>query len=222
MVQSLHPRNREDLLIESRVSDSLPKISFEPPATPELESTWVSFGDNDYLVRPLNASDMHALQEFFYSHTEETIRLRYGYPRKWMTEESAYKLASVDQRKDPALGIFTEENGRQAFRAIGRYYLDSDGKKAEIAFVVHEDTRNVGMAGYLISRLAEIANKRGIEHFWANVLPDNRTMAGLFVAVGGKESKNMLDEDRTFTIGVKGILDLQKKFLQEKRIETFK
>ena len=34
----------------------------------------------------------------------------------------------MDQRKDLALGIFAEKHGRQELRAIGRYYLDEDGK----------------------------------------------------------------------------------------------
>lgn len=180
------------------------------------------FGVENYLVRPLQPGDMRALQEFFYSHNEETIRLRYGYPRKWMTDESAYKLVAVDQRRDPALGIFEEINGQQELRAIGRYYLDEDGKKAEIAFVVHENTRNIGMAGYLIGRLAEIAQQRGISEFWASVLPDNRTMAALFVAVGGKKTKAIMADDPTFTIGVDSILQSRKKFLEETRIETMK
>ena len=33
-------------------------------------------------ARPLHPSDMRALQEFFYSHDEETVRLRYGYQRE--------------------------------------------------------------------------------------------------------------------------------------------
>jgi GNAT superfamily N-acetyltransferase len=183
-------------------------------------NVWVRFGVTYFLVRLLQVGDAHALQEFFYSHNDETIRLRYGYPRKWMSDESAYKLVAVDQDKDPALGIFEEQEGRQKLRAIGRYYLDEDGKRSEIAFVVHEDTRNIGMAGYLIAKLAEIAKQRGVEEFWASVLPDNRTMAGLFVAVGGKESKASMDDDRTFVIRVDDILRSRKKFLEEKRIET--
>lgn len=180
----------------------------------------VKFGEGDYLVRALEAGDMRTLQEFFYSHNEETIRMRYGYPRKWMNDEDAYKLVTVDQEKDPALGIFQEVEGKQELRAIGRYYLDQGGKRAEIAFVVHEDTRHIGMAGFLIARLAEIAEPRGITEFWASVLPDNRTMAGLFVAVGGKAAKAALDEERTFEIGVDEVLKSRKKFLEEKKIET--
>ncbi|MEP3213241.1 MAG: histone deacetylase [Luteolibacter sp.] len=180
---------------------------------------WVRFGAKYFLVRALEVGDMRALQEFFYSHNEETIRMRYGYLRQWMSDEDALKLVAVDQARDPALGIFQKENGKVELRAIGRYYLDEVGKKAEIAFVVHEETRHIGMAGFLIASLAEIANQRGITEFWAHVLPDNRTMAGLFVAVGGREAKAVTDDERTFVIAVKDILQSRKKFLIEKKID---
>ena len=88
--------------------------------------------------------------------------------------------------------------------------------------MVHENTRNLGIAGYLMGRLAEIAKQRGVEAFWASVMPNNRPMAGLFLAVGGKESKASMDEERTFTIDLDGILNSREKFLQRKQIETIK
>jgi acyl-CoA hydrolase/ribosomal protein S18 acetylase RimI-like enzyme len=220
LVEIAHPDHREDLLTGAHQRGWLPKFFTMSFTDSEVGSSWVRFQTARFLVRPLHASDMRALQEFFYSHDEDTVRLRYGYHRERMTGESAYKLAAVDQCRDLALGIFAEKHGRQELRAIGRYYLDQDEKKAEIAFVVHESTRNLGMAGYLIGRLAEIAKQRGIEAFWASVMPNNRPMAGLFLAVGGKESKAAMNEERAFTIGLDGILSSRNQFLERKQIKT--
>lgn len=222
MSPPIHPNQDADPQAVSHGRGGLPEIPATSSVASEGENLWVRFGATYFLVRALEVDDMRALQEFFYSHNEETIRLRYGYSRKWMSDEEAYKLVAVDQGRDPALGIFQDNDGKEELRAIGRYYLDDDENKAEIAFVVHENTRHIGMAGFLIARLAEIASQRGIAEFWANVLPDNRTMAGLFVAVGGKESKAAMDDDITFVIGIDDILRSRKKFLEEKRIETMK
>ena len=194
-----HPDHREALLEGARVRGWLPKFFTMPVTEPDdpgngLASARVRFQGERFLLRPLHPSDMRALQEFFYSHDEETIRLRYGYQRERMTGESAYKLAAVDQRKDLALGIFSETQGREELRAIGRYYLDDDGLKAEVAFVVHETNRHMGMAGYLLGELAEVAKRRKVAGLWASVLQDNRAMAGLFLAAGGTESKGSMDE----------------------------
>jgi len=184
-----------------------------------VESSWVRFRSGRFLLRPLHPSDMRTLQEFFYSHDEETVRLRYGYRRERMSGESAYKLAAVDQRKDLALGIFEEVHGRQELRAIGRYYLEEDGKRAEVAFVVHEATRHAGMAGFLLGELAAVAKRRGVSVFWASVLPENRAMAGLFLAAGGEETGTAEDGERGFEMRVDRILRGRRKFLESRKIQ---
>jgi hypothetical protein len=51
------------------------------------------------------------------------------------------------------------------------------------------------------------------------VLPDNRAMAGLFLAVGGGEVESSPDEERTFEMSVEKILQSRKKFLERKKIQ---
>jgi len=224
MVEIAHPDHRETLLNGARVRGWLPKF-FTMPVTNAgvsadgVESAWVGFKTGRFLLRPLHPSDMRALQEFFYSHEEETVRLRYGYQRDRMTGESAYKLAAVDQARDLALAFFEETHGRQELRAIGRYYLDADGKGAEVAFVVHEATRHTGMAGFLLGELAAIAEQRGVEFFWAGVLSENRAMAGLFLAAGGVEQGGETEDGRMFRMPVEAILRSRPEFLKNKQIK---
>ncbi len=224
LVEIAHPDHREGLLAGARARGWLPKF-FTMPSTETgvsedgVESAWISFRKHRFLLRPLHPSDTRALQEFFYSHDEETVRLRYGYQRDQMSGESAYKLAAVDQRRDLALGLFEETHGRQELRAIGRYYLEEGGKRAEVAFVVHEGNRHLGMAGFLLGELAVIAGSRGVECFWAGVLAGNRAMAGLFLAVGATETGGAGDDGRGFEVPVAGILSLRPAFLKRKRIQ---
>jgi GNAT superfamily N-acetyltransferase len=133
-----------------------------------------------YVIRPLRPDDEQRLQDFFYSHSKETIQLRYGYMISTMTHERAYELVNVDQQKDVALGIFEAASIDPAVDAVGRYYSDAGGKEAEIAFVVRESKRRRGMAGVLISHMAEYAHGHGIVTFVANVLRDNEEMRSLF------------------------------------------
>ncbi|MGL4399800.1 MAG: GNAT family N-acetyltransferase [Luteolibacter sp.] len=221
LVEIAHPDHREALLAGAHGRGWLPKFFTMPGATKvadEVKSAWVEFQQTRLFLRPLHPSDMRGLQEFFYSHDEETVRLRYGYLRDKMTGESAFKLAAVDPARDLALGIFAEQHGREQLRAVGRYYLDETGNSAEVAFVVHEGSRQMGIAGYLLGELAAVAKQRGIEKFWASVLPDNRAMAGLFLAVGAVESKSGGDGEREFRMSVERILKSRKKFLERKKI----
>lgn len=222
LVEVAHPDHRETLLAGARGRGWLPHFFTMPPATPEIsddgvESVWVRFRKNRFLLRPLYPSDMRGLQEFFYSHDEETVRLRYGYQRNRMTGESAYKLTAVDQRRDLAFGLFDETSGRQELRAIARYYLDPDGRGAEVAFVVHESCRQLGIAGFLLGKLALIARQRNVEFFWASVLPENHAMKNLFLAVGGRKVSHGEGEEE-FRIPLDSILKLRPQFLRRKHI----
>lgn len=224
LVEIAHPEYRERLLAGARKRGWLPKF-FTMPSTDAgagvngIESAWVKFGSARFLLRPLHPSDMRALQEFFYSHDEETIRMRYGYQLDRMSGESAYKLAAVDQSRDLALGLFAELPGRQEIRAIGRYYLDPCGKRAEVAFVVHESTRHLGMAGFLLGELAMMGQRRGLEKFWASVLRENRAMTRLFQAAGGSTIDAGDDAEIEFDIPLDHVLKSRREFLRKKHIQ---
>lgn len=223
LVEIAHPMHRESLLAGAQERGWLPKF-FTMPATAqheggsEVDSALVDFNGRKFLLRPLHPSDMHALQEFFYSHEEETVRLRYGYQRDRMSGESAYKLAAVDQNHDFALGLFTEVGERQVLRAIGRYFLDTSKTSAEVAFVVHESTRRIGMSGFLLGELAAVAKQRGVREFWAHVLPENRAMAGLFMAAGGIRDKEPPQEEHHYLMHTERIARNRRKFFESKHI----
>ena len=139
----------------------------------------VALRDGAYLLRPLCAEDEPRLKEFFYSHSQETIQLRYGYMIGTMTHERASRLVNVDQQKDVALGIFETKGAEQTLHAVGRYYSEADGQTAEIAFVVREIKRRRGMAAALLHQLAAIAATHGLNFFHAQVQHNNQAMRQL-------------------------------------------
>jgi acetoin utilization deacetylase AcuC-like enzyme/acyl-CoA hydrolase/GNAT superfamily N-acetyltransferase len=200
MIQIAHPEYREELMRGAHARGWVPKfVSVVPTGLrPGDTESGVDFrrldlgaGDAAYFLRPLHLSDIRRLQDFFYSHSEETVRYRYGYARDSMPTDSAYRLVAVDQSADLALGIF-EEGGagdEPRLRAVGRFYQDPGVESAEVAFVVHEETRRLGMASVLFAELAEVAWRRGIRAFRAEVLADNAPMAKLFERYGGARER---------------------------------
>ncbi len=139
-----------------------------------------------YSLRPLNLADVECLQAFFYSHSEETIRHRYGYNLKRMSLERAKELCGVDQNVDPALGLFDCGTGQSILHAVGRYFLDADKSGGEMAFVVRESKRRLGMARLLLEALMRIARERGLSRLWAQVERDNLAMLHLFQVYGAR------------------------------------
>jgi len=106
-----------------------------------------------------------------------------------MTREKSCDLVSVNQTKDLAL-CFTEQDHLGEFiQAVGRYYfveaLDgSSGPSCEVAFVIKESKRGMGMAKALLSEMAKIALQRGIRKMFACVRRDNKAMLKVFEHAG--------------------------------------
>lgn len=163
--------------------------------TDPLQPRKLRLGGKLYLLRPLKPEDLSRLQAFFYSHTEETVRLRYGYAVKGMTDERAHDLVSVDQSRDFALAIFESRAGEEIIHAVGRYCLDADGRSAEVAFVVRESKRRIGMATTLFSALEGEARRRGLEFIWGRVRRDNAPMLALLRRAGGRNVPSPGGED---------------------------
>jgi len=192
LIQVAHPRHQEELLEAAHARGLVPKAFRLPPPYEEssdgIKVRKVRLKDeHDYILRPLNPSDDRRLQAFFYSHTEETIIRRYGFTVTRMSRERAFELVGVDQNTDLALGVFELQGPRQVIHAVGRYYLDRNGKSAEIAFVSSEQKRRSGMARCLLERMIEIARKRKVATLWAQVDRDNGPMLKLFRHYGAKE-----------------------------------
>ncbi len=129
-------------------------------------------------MRPLADGDEALLQEFFRSHTLNTIYDRYGGLVTAMTTERAHELVAVDQTRDCALAILAPDG--RTIHAVGRYCLDPAGDSAELAFVVREDQRRRGLATALLQRLIDVARARGLKRLWGQVNTHNASMLGLF------------------------------------------
>jgi GNAT superfamily N-acetyltransferase len=155
------------------------------PAQPagRIGTNWncpLVFGGIQTVMRPLRGGDEPALQAFFHSHTPETIHARYGCLVTDLSPQRATALVRVDESRDCALGIFELCAGGEELRAVGRYCLDLDGQAAELAFVVRESMRRLGLATTLLQSLKATARERGLQRLWAQVEVTNAAMLQLF------------------------------------------
>jgi ribosomal protein S18 acetylase RimI-like enzyme len=139
-------------------------------------------------MRLLRPEDGAHLIEFFESHTPETIHNRYGYSIVRMSPERAAELVGVDQSRDAALGLFEGGAANERLVAVGRCCRLDREDTAEMAFVVHEERRRLGMAGALLRALASLMRHRGVTHLVAQVQQDNEAMLGLFHKAGAAVS----------------------------------
>jgi GNAT superfamily N-acetyltransferase len=158
---------------------ALPK-NFRPAHLPLA----LKLGPCQCTLRRLHNADGPQLIAFFHSHSAETILQRYGYQLTLMSPERATQLVGISQQHDAALGLLERQGRGSRLVAVGRYCLRPDGESAEMAFVVHEQRRRLGMATVLLQSLIAIARQHKLKRLVAQTQSDNYAMLRIFLKHG--------------------------------------
>ena len=184
LIRVAHPKFRSQLLKNVRKHYWVPEYQENTPTTvPELGSVELkkfTFGETEYVLRPLGPADERKLQEFFYSHNKETLLLRYNHHITQMSREKSCSLVSVDQHRDLALCFTEQDDSANAIQAVGRYYFVESDNSCEAAFVIKESKRGMGMAKTLLSEMIKIARIRKLNRMFAFIRSDNKPMIKSF------------------------------------------
>ena len=184
LIRVAHPKFRSQLLNDVRKHYWVPEYQgHKPTSVPELGAVEMkihTFGNVEYILRPLRPADERKLQEFFYSHNKETLLLRYNYHITQMSREKSCSLVSVDQHKDLALCFTEQDHDGETIQAVGRYYFIPADNSCEVAFVIKESKRGLGMAKTLLLEMIRIARIRGLDKIVALVRSDNQPMIAVF------------------------------------------
>jgi len=184
LIQVAHPNFREELLREVRthywVPDYQQRTPTDVPEWGNMEVRKLELQGHSYNLRPLQPADERRLQEFFYSHSKETLLMRYSHHPKGMSREKAAALVAVDQTRDLALCITESKGPREEIEAVGRYYYLAEDDSAEVAFVVREVHQGRGMATRLLQEMMSIATQRGLCKLVATVRAENTPMLKVF------------------------------------------
>lgn len=190
LIRVAHPKFRNELLQQVREHYWVPHYQQQTPVdVPELGNVGfkeLTINGERFDLRPLYPSDERRLQEFFYSHTKETLQLRYNAVPTQMSREKSCTLVSIDQSKDLALCIVRQKGSAAQIQAVGRYYLIEAQNSCEVAFVTREKFQGHGMASLLLEEMIRIARLRQLTSMQAYVRADNTAMLNVFERVGFK------------------------------------
>ena len=143
-------------------------------------------------LRELRPSDRAGLIGLFERCSPESIRYRFLRLITELPDSLLDKLITVDGSKHVALVVVQGEGANEQIVAVGRYFaLDDRPEVAEVSFLVEDRMQRRGIGTILLDCLAEIARTRGITHFAADVLADNRTMLSVFRHAGYAVASNV-------------------------------
>jgi len=185
LVSIAHPDYRNDLLAAAKArrfvyAEQIPFPAEGLPYPKELER-WVAFRDGgDIFFRPLRPSDERLLRDLFYSHSAETVYMRYMTPVKKLSVRQIQEFVTLDYQYRMAIGGCVVRGDTEEMIAAAQYVVDRQTNLAEVAFTVHDDYQNRGIGRFLLEYIKEIGQSRGLTGFTAQVLATNSRMLHLF------------------------------------------
>lgn len=189
LISIANPRFRRELLEQAKqqayVYPDQILLNADLDLYPEEAESEASLKDGStVMIRPIKVTDEVALQQFFYSHSDETIFNRYFRPVRALPHVTAQGLVNLDYYKEMALVAATGAIGRETIVGVARYSLEEESGLVEVAFTVRDDYQGQGLGSVLQSHLVAYARKRGFKGLWAVSFGSNKAMLNVFGKLG--------------------------------------
>ena len=152
-----------------------------------------------FIMRDMRLSDAGKYLEFFNGLSEESIRCRFGHLIAKLTESSAMQRISP-ATNEKVLAIF--EVGQDNIAAVGRCCHEIAEGDAEIALVVAESKRRLGLARFLLQRLVEVAREQNCGSVSGYIATKNAPVIKLLKSEGFVAGRT-IDDDLKLTLELK-------------------
>jgi len=187
LTQIAHPKFRDQLLdyLKQKHYVYLDQRTIKDDDNPvkELIPYSYPFKERTVYFRPLRPFDEKAIQDFFYSHSPQTIYSRYLRNVESLPHEEALLRVSVDYNKDMAVAGFDSPAPYGKMVCIGRYTRGEDGT-AEVAVVVKEDYQGIGIGTFLVEMFIKAAARHGLPYLVAQISRTNFGMLRIVKKLG--------------------------------------
>jgi GNAT superfamily N-acetyltransferase len=185
LIHISHPDHREQLMEDARnrklvYSDQVAVFGHGDLNRRSFEKKFTSNSGKPVHMRPVLPTDEDMMRDLFYACSEETLYHRFFRKMRAMPHRKLKKFVNIDYVKTMALASVTNEDEHQMIVAVGRYSVDKASNAAEVAFIVRDDWQGQGVGISMFNQLLEVARKRGIIRFTADVLHDNARMLHIF------------------------------------------
>lgn len=201
LISIAHPKFQSWLIDEAKKASLIYKdqafIPGEKGRYPyEYEARRTTRSGLEFFFRPVRISDEPLLKDFFYSLSDQTRYNRFLSRREDLPRQMLQDLFLViDYTKQMVILATVEHEGAEILIGVGQYAVLEDSLTAQVALVVRDDYHHQGLGTELLSYLAYIAKKQGLQGFTAEILPDNKHVLHLLEKTGHVVEKK-------FTAGV--------------------
>jgi acyl-CoA hydrolase/RimJ/RimL family protein N-acetyltransferase len=182
LIQIAHPRCRQELLEQALALNYLPagsKLKHMGAYAVEEERTITLKNQRQLLLRPATASDGNAIRELFHRMPSQDVYTRFFRHVRGLSENDVQRLCNLDFDNEVAFVAVSGTREAPIVVAHACYFNSPSSNLAETAFMVHPDWQGCGLGGVMQQRLTELAKRRGIRGFVAEVLSNNSHMIRL-------------------------------------------
>jgi acetyltransferase len=135
-------------------------------------------------LRTLRPEDRDIEHAFVSGLSTETRHNRLLGGARAITREYIESLVSVDFSRDMALAATTMLGGAETLIGVARYVRDGNGEAGEFAIVVADSWHGRGIGARLLSKLVDVARRRGLKRLYGDILAVNRPMLALATKLG--------------------------------------
>jgi acetyltransferase len=143
----------------------------------------------DVRIRPISPADLEGLRAFFTALSPETLRLRFLFRLREVPESMLRKFSMTDDRTHFALVAephATTADELPELIAEARYVRGGDSDSAELALVVSDSWRRVGLGTLLVRALSRHACLVGVHRLCGDALAENTAIRRLMRSFGAR------------------------------------
>ena len=143
-------------------------------------------------IRAIRTDDTVLIADALRRVSAESLYQRTFSARRIFSDKELAWLVSIDFERIIALVAVIQDAGRDRIVGEGRYVRTggATGTSAEVAFLVDDEHKGVGVGSLIFRHLALIARDAGVTLFEAEVLDGNERMMRLFKRSGLPVTKN--------------------------------
>jgi acetyl coenzyme A synthetase (ADP forming)-like protein len=135
-------------------------------------------------LRAIRPDDRGRLLEHFGRLSATSVHYRFFGTKRRLSDEELTRFTVLDFQRAAALVATLRDEDQERIIGVGRYALEDDSSRADVAFAVLDEHQGRGIGTVLLEHLAVLARARGVTEFHADVLGDNARMLDVFAKSG--------------------------------------
>jgi acyl-CoA hydrolase/RimJ/RimL family protein N-acetyltransferase len=199
LAQVAHPDYRNEILKEAKARNYIYAHQKELPATAapkpgEYEVIKPLADGTRLFFRPIRPTDDKLFRDMCYALSERSIAFRFFMPVKAFPHRFIQDFTNCDFSKDMIIVGLVQDMGGEQMVGLGSFHLNKATNKAEVSFLVRDEWQAKGIGTDLLDMLTDIAKKRGVTGFDAEVLEQNQPMLAVFYNSGFQVSTKKMED----------------------------